>query len=310
MIIAFVHNGKAFLPEMDAYTRFFSACQITCEVVNRNELGLLHRHVEWWMMGVDLTKPKEGIYKIHEYGSSSLPPWRWWKNWWKSFFNAQPDFRLFLNEYVQKAFNFHDHIPFGYRDMGVPEHWLQTDPFLHERDYDFVYTGDLSPIRRPEALLKCFSTGAMKGKTLLIIGRDYEHLQEAYASYRNIIFMGPLPHHLLDFYILRARFGINYTVDMEPFSHQTSVKLLEYAALGLPIISTRYAWVEQFQRQYGGEFFYLEPDLSNFTWEAVSNFPYARPAMETLTWDQQIRKSGVLTFLESKFPELQFTPRP
>lgn len=292
---------------MDAYRQFFSGYQITCEIVNKNDLGLIHRHVEWWMMGTDLTKPKEGIFKVHEYCSSSVPPWRWWKNWWKSFFNAQPDFRLFLNEYVRKAFNFHDHIPFGYRDMGIPEHWLQTDPFLHERDYDFVYTGDLSPIRQPGLLLNCFATGAMKDKTLLIIGKDYEYLQEAYAGYKNIVFTGPFPYDTMESHILKARFGINYMIDKEPFNQQTSTKLLEYAALGLPIITTQYAWVEQFQQQYGGNFFYLQPDLSNFTWEQVNSFPYSKPDMESFTWENRIRSSGVLEFLKSKFPELSFT---
>jgi hypothetical protein len=306
MIIAFVHNHKAFLPEIDAYSRFFSGYDITCEIVNKNDLGLVHRQVEWWMMGADLTKPKEGIYKVHEYYSSSLPPWRWWKNAWKSFFNAQPDFRLFLNEYVRKAFNFHDHIPFGYRDMGIPERWLQTDPTLYERDYDFVYTGDLSPVRRPEGLLNCFSRGSLKEKTLLVIGQEYEQLQAVYAGYENIVFMGPLPHNTMDFYILKARFGINYIIDAEPFNEQTSVKLLEFAVLGLPIITTKYAWVERFQQQYGGNFFYLEPECSNFTWEQVNNFPYVNPDLESLTWDQQIRRSGVLEFLEAKFPELKF----
>jgi glycosyltransferase involved in cell wall biosynthesis len=306
MIIAFVHNNKAFLPEMDAYERFFSGYNIKCELINKNELGLMHRHVEWWLMPIDLTKPKEGIYKIHDYCSSSVPPWRWWKNWWKSFFNSQPDYRLFLNEYVRKALNFHDHVPFGYRDMGVPEHWLLTDPFLHEREYDFVYTGDLSAVRQPENLLNCFSTGKMKAHTLLVIGKNYENLQNAYAQYQNIVFMGPLPYNSMDSYILKARFGINYVIDKEPFNKQSSVRLLEYAALGLPVITTQYEWVEQFQQQNGGNFFYLKPDLSNFTWEAVNNLPYSKPDVESFTWEQRIRQSGVLEFLESKFPELKF----
>jgi glycosyltransferase involved in cell wall biosynthesis len=306
MTIAFVHNDKAFLPELDAYSRFFSGYHITCELVNKNDLGLLHRHVEWWIMGADLTKPKEGIYKIHEYCSSSVPPWRWWKNWWKSFFSAQPDFRLFLNEYVRKAFNLHDHIPFGYREMGIPEQWLQADPFLHEREYDFVYTGDISPVRQPEGLLNCFSTGAMKDKTLLVISKDYESLQAAYDKYENIVFMGPLPYNSMDTYILKARFGINYVVDKEPFNQQSSVRFLEYAALGLPIITTQYSWVEGFQQQYGGNFFYLDPHFTNFTWDQVNNFSYTKPNVESFTWEQQIRRSGVLAFLESRFPELKF----
>jgi glycosyltransferase involved in cell wall biosynthesis len=306
MIIAFVQNHKAFLPEIDAYSRFFSGYNITCEIVNKNDLGLVHRHIEWWIMGTDLTKPKEGIYKIHEYCFSSVPPWRRWKNWWKSFFNAQPDYRLFLNDYVRKAFNFHDHIPFGYRDMGVPEQWLQTDPHLHEKEYDFVYTGDFSPERELEPLLNHFSTGPLNNKSLLLIGKNYEYLQENYAGYRNIVFMGPLPHNTMDTYILKARFGINYTIDKEPFNQQTSVKLLEYAALGLPVISTRYAWIEKFQQQYGGNYFYLQPGLENFTWENIIEFPFSQPDLSNWTWESQIRNSGVLQFLESKFPELVF----
>jgi glycosyltransferase involved in cell wall biosynthesis len=305
MIIAFVHNNKAFLPEMDAYSRFFARHEVQCEVVSKNELGLVHRHIEWWMMGTDLSKPKEGIYKIHEYCSSSVPPWRRWKNKWKSFFNAQPDFRLFLNEYVRKAFDFHDRIPFGYRNMGVPGQWL-TAEFSGEKEYDFVYTGDLSPIRHPERLLNCFSTGALKAHSLLVISTGYEALQALYHDFHNIVFMGPLPYNSMDSYIQKARFGINYMIDIEPFSRQTSTKLLEYAALGLAVVSTRYKWVEQFQQHYGGDFFFLEPDLSNFTWENVNSFVYKQPDLTNWTWERQIRTSGVLEFLQSKFPELVF----
>jgi glycosyltransferase involved in cell wall biosynthesis len=288
---------------MDAYSRFFSAYDVQCEVVSKNDLGLVHRHVEWWMMGTDLSKPKEGIFKIHEYCSSSIPPWRKWKNQWKSFFNAQPDFRLFLNEYVRKAFNFHDTIPFGYRNMGVPEQWL-LEPKTVEKEYDFVYTGDLSTIRQPEKLLNCFSTGALKDRSLLIISKDYEELQAAYQSYRNIVFMGPLPSHGMDSYIQKARFGINYVINLEPFSRQTSTKFLEYAALGLPVVTTRYHWIENFQQHYGGDYFFLEPDLSNFAWENLISFSYKQPDLSHWTWDWQIRSSGVLQFLQLKFPEL------
>lgn len=306
MIIAFVNNHKAFLPEIDAYSRFFSGYNILCEIVNKNELGLVHRHVEWWMMGLDLTKPKEGMYKIHEYFSASVPPWRRWKNWSKSFFSAQPDFRLFLNEYVRKAYNLHDHIPFGYRDMGVPEQWLPGDPFLHEKEYDFVYAGDCSPVRQLQPLLNCFATGTMKNRSLLLIGKDYDYLQLAFGDYKNIVFMGPLPHNTMNTYILKARFGINYILDAEPFNRQTSVKLLEYAALGLPVVTTRYAWMEQFQQQNGGNYFYLEPGLSNFTWENVTSFSYSQPDLGNWTWEKQIRGSGVLEFLTLRFPEIRF----
>jgi glycosyltransferase involved in cell wall biosynthesis len=305
MIIAFVHNNKAFLPGMYAYTRFFSAYEIQCEVVNKNELGLVHRNVEWWMMGSDLSKPKEGILKIHEYCFSSLPPWRDFKNKWKSFCHTQPDFRLFLNEYVRKSLNFHDRIPFGYRDIGIPDRWLHETGNV-EKEYDFIYTGDVSPIRQPERLLNCFSTGTLKDRSLLVISKNYQQLQAAYQGYRNIVFMGPIPYHDMESYIQKARFGINFMVDMEPFNQQSSTRMLEYAALGLAVVTTRYAWTENFQQHFGGDYFFLEPDLSNFTWENVNKFPYTKPDLSQWTWDKQIRGSGVLEFLQEKFPELRF----
>lgn len=306
MIIAFIHNNKAFLPEIEAYCHFFTRYGITCEVVNKDDLGLMHRHVEWFLMGSDLSKPRDGIYKVHEYSSGSVPPWRRCKNWSKSFFNSQPDFRLFLNEAVKKMFRFHDRIPFGYRDMGVPEAWLAASSETAEKAYDFVYIGDLSPLREPSQFLDCFSTGTLKERSLLVLSTHYQKLKEAYAPYTNIHFAGPVAHAETAGWLRKARFGINFIPDKEPLNRQTSTKFLEYAATGLPIVTTTNTWMQQFRDTYGGRYFELSPDLSNFTWDEVSGFPYASPDLRPWTWEQQIRKSGIPEFLEARFPELAF----
>jgi glycosyltransferase involved in cell wall biosynthesis len=306
MVIAFVHNNKAFLPEIEAYVNFFSAYNIQCEVVNKDEIGLVHRNVEWRLMGSDLSKPKEGIYKIHEYCSSSTPPWIKWKNWSKSFMNTQPDFRLFLNPYVKKSFSLHDRIPFGYRDMGLPKEWVESSPPKEEKAFDFIYIGNLSASREPGRLLDCFAKGHLRERTLLLVSSNYESLRIRYQEYKNIIFIGPVPHPAIYDIMLKARYAINFIADQEPLNRQTSTKLLEYASVGLPIISTRYQWVEEFQQQYFGNYFYLHPDLSNFTWENVVSFEYSLPDLKEWTWEKQIRKCGVLRFLERKFPDLKF----
>jgi glycosyltransferase involved in cell wall biosynthesis len=307
MVIAFVHNNKAFLPEIEAYVNFFSAYNIQCEVVNKDEIGLVHRNVEWRLMGADLSKPREGIFKIHEYCSSSTPPWVKWKNWSKSFINTQPDFRIFLNPYVKKSFSFHDRIPFGYRDMGLPKEWLAPVQPTVEKEYDFIYVGNLSAFRKPELLLDCFVNGHLRERSILLAGSNYESLRARYQENKNISFVGPVPHSLIYDMMLKARYGINFIVDQEPLNRQTSTKLLEYASIDLPVISTRYQWVEEFQQQYGGNFFYLSPELSNFTWENIVSFNYSSPDLTEWTWERQIRKCGVLRFLERKFPELKFT---
>jgi hypothetical protein len=91
--------------------------------------------------------------------------------------------------------------------------------------------------------------------------------------------------------------------DIEPFNQLTSTKFLEYAACGIPIISTNYAWVNNFQQECGGRILLLSPDLNDLTWEKVNSFAYETPDMSGWTWSQQIRRSGVLHYLQAQFPE-------
>jgi hypothetical protein len=304
MTIGFIHPHKAFLPELIAYVDFFSARGIITRVMSTAELPGSECDVEWHFMGQQTRRHKDRI-TIHEYASASVPPFSTLKDGIKKFINTTPDYRLFLNEYVRKAFNFHDHIPFGYRDMGIPEQWLKTEPFLHERNYDFVYVGTVEKSRRPELLLDRFATGALQAHTLLVLTRNYEELGEAYAGASNITFKGPIPYNEVYAQIQQARFGINYMPDIVPYNQQTSAKFIDYAACHLPVVTTDYAWVHNFQNRFGGNYFYLQPDWSNFTWENVQNFPYSLPDLSSWTWEKQIRSSGVVEFLQSTFPELK-----
>ncbi|AXY75170.1 glycosyltransferase family 1 protein [Paraflavitalea soli] len=298
MTIAFVHRNKAFLPEIEAYTRFFTNLGVECIAITKEETDRLRPEVEWRMMGFDGSKPRAGVAKIHEYASASLPPGRYFKNLRKSLFNAQPDFRLFLNEYVRKTFNFRDKVPFGYRDMGIPPEWLFSPTRPVMKAYDFVYAGSLDKSRNPERLLDHFSMGSMKGRSLLLISHHYEGLQTQYAAHENIVFKGPFEHREIRHYLNKARFGINYIADKEPFNQQTSTKFLEYLACGLPVVSTDYQWVRDFQHQYGGDYFFLSPDLSSMDWESICGFNYSSPDMRLWTWERKIRASGVLEFLK------------
>ena len=306
MTIAFVHSNKAFLPSLHAYMEFFQSHNVKCEMVLPEQLGLVRRQVEWYFMGTDLSKPKEGILKIHEYTSTSAPPFRRTKDFFKSFFNSQPDLRIFQNKFVKTSFNFLDKIPYCYRDVGAPAEWMTekiTDPV---KEYDFIYTGELSERRKPETFIDCFTRPDLQTHSLLLLGKDYEHLREKYGQYQNIIFKGPVDKSEVRNYILRSRFGINYIPDQKPFSHLSSTKFLEYAACNIPIVTTNYEWIKRFKAEFGGAYFSLLPDLSNFTWANVINCQYINPDISGWTWNNQIRRSGVLEFLQQKFPDLVF----
>lgn len=299
MTITFIHGGHSFLPEIQAYTKLFQSKGVTCQFASPGKNGIVDTDVEWHFMGVDKHTANNGRIKIHEYTSASTAPFTFIKDLGKKILSVKPEYRLFLNEFVRDRFSFGDNIPFGYRDMGVSADWVSKD--LHTPAFDFVYIGDLSPSRRPEDLLNIFAGGMMKHRLLLVISHNYESLQKTYCSFSNIKFEGPYEHDLIREKLLEARYGINYIIDESPYNQQTSTKFLEYAACGLRVVSTRYEWIEHFQNEYGGNYYFLNPDLSNFNWKGIEEFPFKSPDLTEWTWEKQIERSGVLEFLDGRF---------
>ncbi|MFL5748363.1 MAG: hypothetical protein ACJ751_27060, partial [Niastella sp.] len=222
----------------------------------------------------------------------------------KKLINATPDYRIFNSEYVRQQINPTDDIPSGIRNYGIPDQVALLP--AAEKKYDFAYVGTVDKSRKIEVLLDRFTSGALKDRTLLMLTRDYDTLASTYAHATNITFKGPVPNHEVYAQMQQARFGINYMPDIIPYNQQTSAKFLDYAACGMPVVTNDYAWVRNFQKQFGGNYFYLHANLENFTWENVNNCHYSLPDLTTWTREKQIKRSGVLDFLETKFPEIKF----
>jgi glycosyltransferase involved in cell wall biosynthesis len=301
MLIAFIHAGSSFLPEIQAYQAFLNQWNINTISVDSKEAKKIRADVMWCIMGFMLAGRKDMI-TIHEYTSASAPPYAAMKNFLKTKLNAKPDFRLFLNEYVQQQLHFNDKVPSGFRDMGVDLSIFRPLP-ITQKIYDFIYVGNLHHTRGVSQLLQCFSTGALCDRSLLVLGRDYKKLAGAYAAYSNIHFAGPVQPPEVAAYINQSKFAVNYIPDIAPYNSQTSTKLLEYAACCVPIVTTSYRWIKSFQLKYGGRYFFLQQDLSNFHWETVNNFDYAFPDLTPWQWEKQITNSGIMDFLKTKFPE-------
>ena len=308
MLIAFVHTGKAFLPGMAAYSDYFSKLGIDTTIVLKNNLEEIKPDVEWHFMGVHSRKAKHSKVIIHEYASASTPPLGNIKNATKKLVNIKPDFRIFLNEYVKGKFGFTDSVPFGYRDLGVHDEFLNA-PVRFEgatKKYDFIYVGSTAYDAHFQKMLDHLSEN-FKERSVLILSKNYEKLAKQYERKKNIEFSGPVPQSMIPFYISSARFAINIRADAEPYNRQTSTKLLEYAACKIPVITSDLQWVRQFQKEYGGKYFYLNDDLTNFTWDNINRFEYSFPDLSEFTWEQQIKRSGVLDFLSSKFPTTKWS---
>jgi glycosyltransferase involved in cell wall biosynthesis len=304
MTIHFIHPHKAFLPEIIAYTDFFSAHGIITSVIGPADRHTADCDVAWHFMGHHTSRDKHTL-TIHEYASASIPPFSKLKDLVKKWINTRPDFRIYNNDYVLQQFSFNDGIPFGIRNYGIPSGTAHLLPGV-EKLYDFVYVGTVDKGRRTNLLLDLFSGGPLQAHRLLVLSRNYQELGTAYAGCSNIFFKGPIPYHEVFAHIQQARYGINFMPDRIPYNRQTAAKLIDYAACGLPVITTDYAWVRNFQQQFGGAYFFLEPDLSNFTWENVTNYVYKQPDLTNWTWERQIRTSGVLEFLQVRFPQVKF----
>jgi glycosyltransferase involved in cell wall biosynthesis len=297
MLIAFVHNGKTFVPAFDGYLNFFSKFDVDVVGCTAKELKNVNADVEWHFMGLDQA-PKTNVVKIHDYMSASTPPFATLKNKLKAQLNTKPDFRLFLNQYIHDCFSFDDNIPFGFRDMGVQNFF--SEPVPGRKEFDFIYVGEMRS-RQLHKVIRCFTTGVLSTKTILFVSKDYDQLKSSLKPYPNIKFIGPVDRNEVQKYISSAKFAINYIPNIEPYNKQTSTKFLEYAACRIPVISSRYEWVDGFEQKYGGRYFYLNDDFSNFTWQAVNEFEYRFPDLTDWTWDSQIKKSGVLSYLSSRF---------
>ena len=302
MRIAFIHDQKAFLPELSAYTDFFSKRGIDCVTVTTNDAKRTQSDVEWYFMGTAFKRNR--CITIHEYTSSSTPPFAPLKDVLKKRLNSKPDFRLFLNQFVAEQFRFRDGIPFGFRNMGVNLAQFENDQSRVEKKFDFIYVGELTN-RRIERVIELFAKGILSQRSLTILSHNFNQLKMKYRSFTTIHFIGPVAPKDVAKYLSQSRFGLNLIPNQAPYNQQTSTKLLEYAAAKLPIISNDYAWVRNFQSEYGGEFYYVDEDFSNLSWERVNAFSYSWPDLADWTWEHQIHASTVLEFLESKIPSLK-----
>ena len=292
--ILFERPEATYLPEIDAYVRYLRkefpkvTPYISTDVpgYDPNDFDIV-----WRFMGMDIRGG--GRYVVHEYNSFSAPPFPHLRNQVKKLLNRKPDRRVFLNKIVHRGFNFRDGVPYSLRDMGIAAQFFEH-PLTPE--YDFVYAGSMH--RGPEVMriLDHFSKH-MKGSTILLIGTVGKAARAHFSKFENIIFAGRVPYNDVPKYMAKGRYALNLVPDEFPFNVQTATKVLEYCALGLPIVSMKYRWAENFARMQGAKMFWLSPDFSNLTPENIAAFDFQTPDVTNRRWKTVIERSGVFDFL-------------
>lgn len=251
--IYFVHEGKAAYPEIAAYRQFFEGVYASevvrpWQLAEKNDLGA---SVCWMMMGFYARRPKAAVV-IHDYRSLSVGRcWRL-KNIIKRHVNAKPDIRIFQNEEIKTVLGFNDDVPFVFLPMGVPPTVLDfrigSD---HEYDHDFCYIGAMSAERRTDSMIESFLKRFGTSRTFNLYGTPDPALVIRYQANENVNFVGHLDQDQLFAAIQKARVAVNYFPNHNPHKLQTPTKLLEYAALGMRILSNEQPQSRLAARLYG-----------------------------------------------------------
>ncbi|HNQ92347.1 MAG TPA: glycosyltransferase [Alphaproteobacteria bacterium] len=296
--ILFLRRDGVYLPEISAYMAYLRKKMPLFEICDSSEIKENFSEsdfdVIWKFMGFD-RQNHHGRFVVHEYGSLSVGRLPRVKNVIKRVLNSNPSMRVFLNEAVRQGMGFNGNTDYRLRDMGVSSHFFRkfSNP---DPEFDFVYSGSLNRGRIISLMLDHFKT-TMKGSRLLVVGAVPDDIHEMFGKTPNIHFTGRLKYEDVPDAITQARYGLNIMPDIYPFNIQTSTKVLEYCAARMPVISTNYKWISEFEREAKGKFFYIENSFSNLKIDDINKYPFVVPSMEDYEWDKIIEKSKVFDFL-------------
>ncbi|NLP02991.1 MAG: glycosyltransferase family 4 protein [Fibrobacter sp.] len=289
--IVLYHHGKAHLPGIYSYISIFSALGIKCVIEHREKGFVPFGRIHWKFMGMVTDNPGTGKIAVHEYTSTSVPPFPRIKDFIKKTRNVKPDMRVFQNKLVGKVYSYNDNVPFFYRPVICGEIFFKVPKIPHK--YDFVYCGTLDPTRKIDKplfrLIKFFP-----GRSFLIIGQPPAEISEELSRFSNVTVTGKVPYEKVPELMASARYGLNLVPDIYPFNQLISTKLLEYTAIGLPVLTLGGAWLDSFEKENGARFFRIGRDNLN----KLDDFEFIVPSVNDYHPDSVFRKSGIIEWVQ------------
>ena len=294
--VHFVHGARSYLPELAAYQAHIQSLGHAVQMHTQAHTVPSDAQAVWWICGrvpADQARRFKGAVQVHEYASASVAPLAWLKDRIKQWQHPVPDFRVFQSEWVRQRMGWgdavHEPVPYALRDMGVPASFL-TAQALQPPEFDLVYLGEMRRLLHFVPLLQTLGQAGLK---LLLVGDVPPALQAHLAKLGHIQSTGRVPQDQVPAQLLRARAGLNLMPDVLPLSEQTSTKMLEYLALGLPVISNPYAWAQRTAQAHAGRVQLLAVQASAAQWQAAMQ---ALPQRQTdrqhlvsLGWSHQLQ---------------------
>ncbi|MGD7708198.1 glycosyltransferase [Microlunatus sp. Y2014] len=232
--------------------------------------------------------------ELHDYASLSTGRATWLKDTMKRWTSRQPVARSFLNEFVRDRMGFNDVVPSLLRDMGVPSSFYErAEPA--EPEFDMVYVGSVTKSRGVDRLAQW---AIQRRHSLLLVGTPELAIEKELSGEPGVTLYGPAKRSEIPDLTRKARFAFNITPAIHPLDRQTSTKVLEYLALGMPVITNDYYWIRRFEEESGARM-YRFVDFGSLRLEDVASFPYVIPDMSPYRWDAVWERSGIVDVLAS-----------
>lgn len=291
MRVAIELSERSYLPEAYAYAAYLKAkgwevflgprgqfiepCDVTIVF-----MGWL----PFWRRGEVRSK------LIAEYHSASTGSFPRIKNVVKSITEAKPDGRIFLDESVGRAFPFIWKAPNIFREMGVDKEFF--DRPVVSPEFDLVYAGS---IRGRSGIVECIERLSISGLTMLVVGEVDDGERARLEGMNGISLAGKLSRAEIPGALRRARAGLNYMPNTYPLNSQPSTKVLEYCAVGIGVVSSRYGWAVEFAKDRGLQMLWLDGLHGRAEFDS---FDFCPVDVSDLEWSAVLDRSGLDPFLK------------
>lgn len=288
MKINLIGGKKSYLPERFIYKEFLEKRGHSVDLTDAPNQDA---DIVWWFCGIPANV--KGAIQIHEYASSSVPPFAGMKDFAKRFLISKPNYRVFLNQNISDILGFRDEVPYDFRDMGVRSEYFSVPRGVI--DYDFVYLGEMSRLLYFKKSIDALGRSGLK---TLFIGNAEANIREWMEGYKSFQLTGRVSQKEIPDLLVKCKAGLNFMPKRKPYTNQTSTKVLEYLATGLSVVSDRYSWINKFSSE-DQNFLWIEDwPADEKKWHEIGTSPslsisYDREIWRKLEWTSILEKLTV-----------------
>lgn len=276
--IAIQKTNKAFLPEAYAYRDYFQANGLVCEIVSSESNDILQYDAVLLFHGFHPFWKRYPDFIISDYNSLSTGKFNRLKDVVKRVLNVRGDFHIFLNENVRKNMFFSSKINYTIRGMGYSANSIKLENV--KKEFDIVYCGSY----RPGIDFQIEKLAAL-GFKMAVVGFEYKSDNTNIRSFGRVE-----PYEAMNI-ITQSKYGLNYTPDIFPLNIQDSTKVIEYCAAGLGVITNRYKWINDFEKDIGANFLSID---NIKTIKDVTDFNFQSGDIANLSWTSVLESSNIM----------------